>query len=550
MKKLFSIPMMSCIVGSSALAQSAFTAKDYLNINNIDAEVLVHGDMWYDPVSSGAHCNVPSGSGKNIASAGALWMSGYDAGSNLHIAAQISRQMGVDYWPGPLDASGALNYATSQNWAKIWRVSRADIETFKTMSAAGTATPANTASAIWQWPARGNHYAFGNGGAALTITDDMAPFKDLNGDGIYEPDQGEYPDVPGDLNLWWVFSDNGPTHASTNGTPLKVEVHALAFAFRRWDIFDNIAYFQYDVINKSGNNYQNFRIGQYADMDLGTSNNDYIGCDSVRSMGIIYNATPTDDVYGTNMPMAGIMMRGSSTSIGIGMNSFMYFNNDASVTGNPTSPAEYDDYLRSKFRDGAHLVNDFTSSGTASSGHGIGPSANFVFPGIPANHTQWSECAAGNAPGDRRFIQSSGDLQFDAGSKISVTIMLVTTDLRSNNACSASLDFSSIDSVADQALSGFDTHYNGVPTAVGNPPAIGALNIYPNPANSILFLEHKGKQINTKAVTVYNVMGQAMNTPITTSGQTASIDISQLPAGVYEVIYNTDVVATGKFVKE
>ncbi len=47
-------------------------------------------------------------------------------GGQLHIAAQTYRQSGNDYWPGPL-VGDTLTYATSQSWAKIWKVDRNDI---------------------------------------------------------------------------------------------------------------------------------------------------------------------------------------------------------------------------------------------------------------------------------------------------------------------------------------------------------------------------------------------------------------------------------------
>jgi hypothetical protein len=552
MKRLLLIPsMILSLLCSRAMAQAPFTTMDDVNINNIDAMVSVHGDVWRNPVTGTANCVVPNGSGKNIASAGALWMSGYDNGNGLHIAAQTDRTTGNDYWPGPLDVSGTLTYVTSQNWAKIWKVTRKDIQIFQALTAAGTATKANTAAAIWEWPANGNRYAKGNGGVALSITTDMAPFVDINGNGIYEPDMGEYPDVPGDQNLWWVFSDNGPTHSQTNGTPLNVEVHALAFAFRRWDIMDNVMYFQYNVLNKSANNYLNFRIGQYANMDLGSPNDDYVGCDTNRGMGIVYNSAPSDAIYGSNMPMAGVIMRGIGTT-GIFPGNFMYCNNDASATGMPTTSTEYDNYLRSKFKDGTSLTNDFTASGIKTTGRGTGPLTSYVFPGNPADHTQWSECNSGNTAGDRRFILSSGDLQFNAGAMLSVTMILVTSNVGSGNAC-GSADFSHIDTVADVAVAGYDDKYRNLPPiglSVANTSASTVVNIYPNPANNTLFVENTGSKSGGGDISIYNVMGQAMPVAISMTGQRTAIDISRLPAGMYQVVYRGDATATARFVKE
>ena len=88
---------MLLAASNSVKAQTAFTTIDSIDINHINASVLVHGDMWWNPVTEIAHCSFPNGSQKNIAITGGLWMSGYDAGNNLHISAQTYRQNGNDY---------------------------------------------------------------------------------------------------------------------------------------------------------------------------------------------------------------------------------------------------------------------------------------------------------------------------------------------------------------------------------------------------------------------------------------------------------------------
>ena len=106
--------------------------------------------------------------------------------------------------------------------------------------------------------------------------------------------QGEYPAIKGDQALWWVFSDNGPTHTETNGKPLGVEVHVMAYAYKRGTLIDNVVYYDYIVINRSANAYSNFRIGLFDDMDLGYFDDDFIGFDSSRRLGITYNGTDCD----------------------------------------------------------------------------------------------------------------------------------------------------------------------------------------------------------------------------------------------------------------
>ena len=217
MRNKFLFTIASAILSAGAQAQTAFNTIEYLDINNIKSGILLHGDMWWDPATLQPSCEFPKGSGKHLSQATSLWIGGYDAQGELHTSVQTYRQSGNDFWPGPLDVDDTLTYEQSEAWAKIWKVNKSDIETFKNL-----ATPHdifNTPASILEWPANGNPYAMGGNGYALTIDEDMAPYVDVDGDGKYNPLQGDYPNILGDQALWWVFSDNGPTHTQTNGTP-------------------------------------------------------------------------------------------------------------------------------------------------------------------------------------------------------------------------------------------------------------------------------------------------------------------------------------------
>ena len=560
MKKLYYLllPAFS-LINIQAKAQAPFNTLDYVDINNIKASVLVHGDLFWDPALMEADCHFPASAPTNINFVSALWMSGYDGSSQLHVAAQTYRQMGNDYWPGPLDASDTLTYATSRDWAKIWKVNRKDIAMFIALP---THTTTNTPPMILTWPGKGNANATGNGGAPLTITNDMAPFTDLNHNGIYEPLLGEYPDIPGDQALWWVFSDNGPAHTETNGKPLGVEIHAMAYAYRRGTLIDNVIYYDYKITNKSANNYANFRMGLFDDVDLGYSFDDYIGFDSAHRMGITYNGINDDgssaghpaNSYGTSIPIVGVSMiilpgDNLTTHTHVPAGSFMYYNNDASPYGNPTSGPEYDNYLRSKFRSGTHLTNDFTGAGVPSTGWGAGPLTDYVYSGDPAVSTEWSECASNNNLGDRRFIITSNDFAMNSGSTQEVVMALLTTPQSTSNACPLA-GFSGIKDVADTA---WNTFYNPLPPS----PTLGSKNtwadkhlaIFPNPAHDQLNIE--GIQNSNISVNIYDVLGQKMNVGFDRSNNKVVVDVSNLAAGVYHITYNDGVTQKiVKFVKE
>ena len=556
MKKLFLLSFLTlCLASSQTKAQSPFNIIDSVDINNIHAAVLVHGDMWWNPLTGIAFCKFPAGSPTNINFAGAPWMSGYDAGNNLHIAAQTYRQIGNDYWPGPLDASDTLTYATSHDWAKIWKVNRTDIQYFQSLS---THTTTNTPQSILTWPAKGNAYAQGYFGASLTITNDMAPFVDLNSNGIYEPLLGEYPDAPGDQTLWWVFSDNGPTHSETHSRPLGVEIHAMAYAYHRGTLIDNVVYYDYNIANKSSNNYHNFRFSMFDDIDLGYGFDDYIGFDSTWRLGICYNGTSDDGAsaghpansYGTHVPVVGLTMIVLPGDIGtsyVPVGSFTYYNNDSSFSGNPYIDSQFNNYMRGKLMNGQHFTDDFVGPHIPSVAYGTGPNCNYVYPGNPADSTQWSECICNDAPYDRRFILSSNDFTLNAGSTQHIVMALVTTDTGAGG-CPL-VDFTGIKIVADTAWNIY--HNPLLPLRLSSTTNTTAINIYPNPAHDKLYIENASQNMDDATITIYNTIGQAINVPINKNGQKLELDISHLPTGLYYALCNNGNAQTRtKFLKE
>ncbi len=552
MPKPYLFILLFCFIADKSFAQSPFSTSDSVDINNINARILVHGDMSWDPVSQIAACEFPKGSGKHINFASSLWMSGYDAGGQLHIAAQTYRQHGNDYWPGPLGVSDTLSYATSQDWAKIWKVSRNDISNFLSLS---THTIANTPQTILNWPAKGNTHAAGNSGASLTITTDMAPFIDLNGNGTYEPLAGEYPDIKGDQALWWVFSDKGSTHNETNGRPLGVEVQSMAYAYNRGTLIDNVVYYDYKIINRSTNSYSGMRIGLWDDVDLGYYNDDYIGYDSTHRMGVAYNGTSDDGLlaspshphnsYGKNIPVVGMTMIVAPGDVGTSYAPAGSFINYTNGYDPPTVDTEYNNYLHAKSKDGRHYIHDTTDIDFM--GIPSGPDVDFVFTGDPGDTNQWSECSKRDNPGDRRFILTTGDFSLSAGGSQHFVLALVTTDPDTMNGC-GSVTFDSIKIVADTAWAVY--HNPPPPNSVNNIELAAAISIYPNPAHDLPYIEHVYEPQNEAFITVYNSIGQTIAVAIDKAQTKDKIDISKLVPGAYYLLYRSGNIQRGmSFIK-
>lgn len=498
--------------------------------------------MWWDPTLGIAACKFPNGSQKNISFASSIWLSALDNSGQLHVSAQTYRQRGNDYWPGPLDAADTLTYTTSHDWAKIWKINKSEIDAFLGMTSHSVST---TPMSILTWPGKGNLFATGNGGAALSITTDMAPFVDVNGDGIYDPILGDYPDIKGDQALWWVFSDNGPTHNNTNGKKLGVELHAMAYGWNRGTDIDNSIFYEYDLLNKSINNYNNFRLALWSDADLGYYYDDFLGFDSSRRMAIEYNGNNDDGAgaghpansYGPNPPQVGYSFAytpGDGLSSYEPAGSFIYHDEICPAYGFADIDTIYNNFMHSKLCNGQTIAWNFGRAGRLPCIH-LDSTADlkYVFPDDPSDTNGWSECNCRYIPTNIRFILSTMDFTLNAGELKKVVIVQSVADLAGG--CPGT-NFDKIKTVADTAHNAYRKAANLTPII----PPKSIPHAYPNPAHDYLYLETGGKTINAESISIINSIGQKIPCEPILSSNKYSINILFLPCGVYSLLYQID----------
>lgn len=448
-----------------------------LDINNVRARLMTGGDMWWDIGTAEARYEVPKGTRKNALFAGSVWIGGLDAQGQLKVAAQTYRQDGNDYWPGPLDPNTAeIDASDCSEWDRFWKVNRADITKFRELQDKSSVESDPDLEAIYQWPAKGNNAAVGRNQNPLNIdaTKDYAPFVDVNNDGEYHAVDGDYPDINGDQFIWWVFNDKGNVKQQSNTDGIGVEVQASAFAYSTKDFLNDATFYNYRLINRGGLRLDSTYIATWTDADLGYYRDDYIGCDTTRGLGILYNGSSVDgqgqvNSYGSEIPMVGVDFfkgpikrydsAGTIVSEQLNMEAFTYYNNDFSVIGNPRNGIEIYYYMTGSITNGQRFSNDFKGPNTNSTGFGDGPSTRYVFYGDPGNSTEWSECTCNNPVGDRRFVHSSGPFTLEPGVVNDITIGAVWV---SDVGGCPNTSFKKIRVADDQAQALFDNNFETI----------------------------------------------------------------------------------------
>jgi hypothetical protein len=151
---------------------------------------------------------------------------------------------------------------------------------------------------ILEWPCNGD---LSNGEAEI-----LAPFKDLNENHIYEPEQGEYPLIRGDFASYVIMNDVWCEHSSSQLPQAKQEIHMMVYQYKESDVMLTPALAQttfvsFKVYNRSSVPYENYQFGLFNDYDLGGPLDDYTGTDTSLSLSYIYNADNYDDsIIGAN----------------------------------------------------------------------------------------------------------------------------------------------------------------------------------------------------------------------------------------------------------
>jgi hypothetical protein len=299
------------------------TAVIDLDVNNVRARLMNGGDMWWDRPNATAAYEVPKGSNKNALFAGSLWIGGFDrASGDLKVAAQTYRQSGNDFWSGPLDDTKgySITFQTCADWDRFWKINAVDISKFRAIYETKT-TQADIQAAIQtklsdvpdivkEWPAQGNQFIKSSGNSPMAApTREMADYVDVDGIAGYDWRNGDYPAIVGDQYIWWVFNDRGDVKTETTSEAIGLEIHAAAFAFSTNDCLNEATFYNFKVYNFSTSPLDSTYMATWCDADLGYAFDDYVGCDTNRGLGILYNGDAYDEGpggYGFEIPMVAV----------------------------------------------------------------------------------------------------------------------------------------------------------------------------------------------------------------------------------------------------
>jgi hypothetical protein len=353
-------------------------AGQRIDINNISMVVKNTGSFAYDTQTGGAGLEFPKGTGKTAVFAAGFWMGALVNGGIRVSVAEYSD----DFEPGAI-VGGASEPDSPA--LKVYKLNRVYL------TADGAVDAATRDAALADY----------NAGAVPR----GAPVVTVQGDGSLN--------IIGDQMMWSVYNDlkpgrNTAHNSASSALPLGIEIQQTTFAFSRQGPLGNTVFMKYRIENKSSNTLTDAYVSQWSDPDLGGFTDDLVGCDTVLSVGFVYNATNNDEQYGVAAPCVGYdFLQGPSVGgTPLGLASFNKYPNG----GGPQDSVETYNYMKGLNGDGTDLINEVTGLPT-----------RFNVSGDPVANTGWLDAS----PSDRRLMLSSGPFTMAPGAVQEVVVGIV-----------------------------------------------------------------------------------------------------------------------------
>lgn len=406
---------------------------------------------------------------------------------------------------------------------------------------------------IADWPAHGT--------TSWGQVETLAPYVDVNGNSIYEPELGDYPKIRGN-DCFFSITHQNPSVPNASG----IEVHTYVYSFN-CDTNEqySTAFFITNYYFARTISYEAFHLGSAVDFDLGKSTDDFVGTHVPLGLIYAYNGDENDESgsgisgFETNLPVEGVMvLKGAKldddgldnlnmnvASIpqnGFGFNDGVIDNECATLINStyftasaaqsqsdPTNLMQNYNYLMGNWAFGDPLY--YGGTGSQNSGNTTTIQSRFAFPndsdsihfgtnGIDPNFA-WSEIdpqgngSASNASGDRRMIGATLSQPLNLQDTLELTLAYVFAYDSSNVSPTSTSNLAYLFELCSAIKNDFNANSGpcNTPFSSNETSALteelgeGLISLFPNPAASSFTLT--GWK-NTANVAVYDANGKMM----------------------------------------
>ncbi len=365
----------------------AIPAAMQIETSSISARFNSYGGIFTNSPSTSYGFNYPKGSDRTLIYDGSIWMSSSNDSGKLAKAGYVEG----DFSAGPVSSNPNL---IRKNMHYITKA--AISQHLSQVHSPGYVVP----DVIRDWPA--------NGRSEFGEFPDQAPFIDINSNGCYDPENGDFPFIIGDKAIYIITNDAKNTVHGLTGNNLNVEVHTLVHVFDQPNVpyLDQAVFVRQSIVNRNAFQLDSIRVGLNMDIDIGNPIDDAHGSLPSADIFFAYNGDDFDETFvtqpninlGTKTPAIGAKFINHSMSSYIGYSDFN------GLLAAPFTPGHYYRALKGLWNDG----NPITTGG-----NGYNPSqmntASFLFPGRLDKANEWSLINPGpaypaNNLGDARSV--------------------------------------------------------------------------------------------------------------------------------------------------
>lgn len=357
---------------------------------------------------------------------------------------------------------------------------------------------------ITSWPA--------NGRDTLDSKAALAPYFDVNQNSLYDPENGDYPAIPGDMNLFYMKNScSNQTANTTGGKKLKLQISGFLYAFTattapmKTTLFHKII-----VVNGDTEEYKDLYMGTWIDLDIGGHFDDYGATDTTLQTVYGYNADNGDfgshNPYGENPPVQGFTWLNAPLS-------------SSTVYWYPYEPektyAPYYYYLSGKNFDGSDKAG-----------------GKFDFPGDPVTADMNSEPGMNDTAGDRRILATTNLGSLLPGEVKCIDGAYIWSRSGDNNIDNVAIFRNEVEYVREFYNTWLYGECQQYSSGIGE-NEISTLSVYPNPSNSSIHISGL-PQDRAFAVEIIDALGRT----VLSSSLQSELDISPLEKGVYLIQVN------------
>jgi hypothetical protein len=294
-------------------------------------------------------------------------------------------------------------------------------------------------------------------------------------------------------------------------------------------------------------------VVQWADPDLGDASDDFVGCDTSRSLCYVYNGRATDAMYGTSIPAVGFdIVQGPVVPGAPGDTAAFHLSKRPGYRNLPLSAIDFFIGGSPAFIDPAQgpggdiqwyrLMNaTIAATGNPFIDPVTGKPTKFCLSGDPTAHDitgghGWVDGMGGLSPSDRRMCLVAGPFTLAAGDTQEMVVAL-TAGLGADYLSSISVLRSNDDKVqnAYNAQTGVGPLVGISNPVKGIPVTTELMQNYPNPFNPSTVLAYTLALRSNVTLTVFNALGQ----------EVAILVHDVQDAGKHEVRFTADGLASG-----